>query len=170
MDFQWLYDLYHVDSLEDDKYKLAELFRGYFSLEEFIDFCLTQSDNDFIHGIIQPSKLDNTLSDELEQKLCQYAEGMYIEVNDRLAEAIDSTVDETYSVQELLGFFTTTAVIGLSKENEDPKYPSFKDSYGLETRIKMWGDKVHNNPVLQTFVPFISGECAPTPSFKYGFF
>lgn len=171
LDFQWLFDDFTAISHVDDKNKTPERLRSFMSLGVFIDHCLTQPDTEFIYALLQPSKEDNTMSDEQESELLSFAEGLYIEVQERVAVAIDNlyrdnpAVKESFESYNLVGFFMTTAVIALSTENLPvPAYPSFEESYGsFKVRDNEWSDKVRDNPILQTYVPFITGDCEPNP-------
>ena len=165
-DVEWILDIYHDSTNEYESLKVLEWLRGFFLVEDLIEMCISQTSTDFIYDIVQPALDDNTLSEELEKQICSLVEKMYFDVQNRIAYAIEKEInsnEKPYEVCTLIGFFGATAVISLDKNDDEQSYPTFGEAYGF--RNEMWRNEVRNNPVLETFIPFISDKCEKPGTF-----
>lgn len=168
VDFQWLYDWFHTEDTEQSK-GIHAIFRRYYSLEDFIHLVLENRKMDFFENRIQPEVDVNVLNSDQEQSLYLYCDALFNNVHFRLEDTLGwdeklIPTEENNNTYNLVGFFGTTAIIGLGENVDYVRYPTFKESYGSFGNEK-WRNKIVSNPILQTVAPIINGECKPFATF-----
>lgn len=164
VDFQWLHDWYHSSDTHNS-WQTHENLRKFFSLEDLIFLCMEDPDLKFVDERIQPAVEVNVLTTDQEQTLYEFVKAIYTNIHMRLESTLDFDeklipTPENNNRYNLVGFFGTTAIIGLGEIEEYTEYPTFKESYGSFGTEK-WRSEICANPVLQTVAPIIDGECKP---------
>lgn len=151
LDIEWLYELYNR---EDDENKVYGRIRTYFEngIEDLLHLSLSQPDTNFIHEMVEPAKLDNTITFDEETEIYRLLEAVYLKINNDVAQSV---APKEYSCLNLVGFFGLTAIIGLS-DDKPLQYPSFRELYGSVGAQQLRAE-ISNNAVLQTYLPFING-------------
>jgi hypothetical protein len=165
VDFQWLYDWYHTEDTAQSKGVHAHL-RQFYSLEDLIHLILENHDVEFIEERTMPEVSVNVLTPEQESNLHDFVKALFTNVHMRLKETLDwdeelIPSEKNRNTYNLVGFFTTTAIIGLGENVDYIRYPTFKESYGSFGNEK-WRSAICSNPVLQAVAPIIDGECRPS--------
>jgi hypothetical protein len=163
-DFDWLYHWFHHEDDETAKIKVHYLVRRFFDLESLICLCLENYDTAFISDILTPYAQEDTLAQDEEIAVMTALDQLYIDIHERVANAINA-FEKEYQYYNLVGFFGTSAIIALSNsEDTGMKYPTFKESYG-DLRNKEIRATLESNAIVQTTGIIISGECVPPSEF-----
>lgn len=169
INLDWLHNWYHCEGDDPEENKVFAMLRSYWTLPDFIHQCLENETTDFIYEKTSADMEVNALSAKQEEHLRNFATGLYEAIHKRLIQSLDFDDrlipnTENNNAYNLVGFFGTSAIIGLGENVDYVRYPSFKDAYG-DLRVKEWRDKICGNDVFQTIIPIIDGECEPFATF-----
>jgi len=161
-DIEWLYDQFNAE--DEEKSSVCKNMRKVFhSFEDFLHSLLSQENTDFIYELTQPLLDENTISNQDEIELSSFIEGIYIELHEKLgAILLESCIDIPHSSFNLVGFFSTTAIIALD-ETPPIRYPSWKELYG-SVGAKDFRSKVSDNSLLQTLDIYVSDRYSSNPN------
>ena len=166
LDVSWLFELYKSGKDEPDG--TLRYLTSLMKFEDFLDQTLSSQDTSFVYEMIQPALDDNTLSDQMHTDVCCLAEKLYLDVHTKVCDSLVGSGllpddDPGHDHLRLVGFFGLTAIISIG-DIPLPTYPTFEEAYG-HFGVTKWRDSIRRIPVLETFVPFIQGQCAEYSSF-----